>query len=513
MLAILVYFCLALCVEQTMSEIKLQKVTNWVDANNVCNGTGGTLLSVNETLVNKQLTRTKIWQPLVKIKTKPIITRGCHSSSLITQIAGDARTSMEENNITNCYHFCGVNTPESTTNALLMKKKMCICAPEALGTSYGTADKCSEPCPGNVNDWCGGNSTYSVYEIDNFSNDDHSEGCGSVKHHEKISIHYDNCTEERGAYCTGLSNTDGTRLKNDKKTWDEYNQICEGRLSFFNDTINAHSRGNTNILPSARFWVGHRVWSYVLFGHAVLPNDLSVECALYDNTTGRIEFSSCWENHTYACQKDTEDYISASETPEPTLSETPRTDDAKTNEGSHQVALTAGVTVAVVALFVIVCILVILYKKRRKGKNRRHSVEPSVKQIRGSRNSGTDGVPIHQSETPDNDYTYNHLHENLSTQKDKSDYVYDVGGSCAAGINIHGDDVYNTSNQCSGNEVYDSSFHNSQKSGADILNSDMYSTLLGQNGVECQKDVDLYDHTISSGQKDTKTDDLYHTIH
>lgn len=31
---------------------------------------------------------------------------------------------------------------------------------------------------------------------------------------------------------------------------------------------------------------------------------------------------------------------------------------------SHQVALTAGVTVAVVALFVIVCILVILYKKR-----------------------------------------------------------------------------------------------------------------------------------------------------
>ncbi|XP_048731304.2 uncharacterized protein LOC125648343 isoform X6 [Ostrea edulis] len=454
MLAILVYFCLALCVEQTMSEIKLQKVTNWVDANNVCNGTGGTLLSVNETLVNKQLTRTKIWQPLVKIKTKPIITRGCHSSSLITQIAGDARTSMEENNITNCYHFCGVNTPESTTNALLMKKKMCICAPEALGTSYGTADKCSEPCPGNVNDWCGGNSTYSVYEIDNFSNDDHSEGCGSVKHHEKISIHYDNCTEERGAYCTGLSNS-----------------------------------------------------------HAVLPNDLSVECALYDNTTGRIEFSSCWENHTYACQKDTEDYISASETPEPTLSETPRTDDAKTNEGSHQVALTAGVTVAVVALFVIVCILVILYKKRRKGKNRRHSVEPSVKQIRGSRNSGTDGVPIHQSETPDNDYTYNHLHENLSTQKDKSDYVYDVGGSCAAGINIHGDDVYNTSNQCSGNEVYDSSFHNSQKSGADILNSDMYSTLLGQNGVECQKDVDLYDHTISSGQKDTKTDDLYHTIH
>lgn len=31
---------------------------------------------------------------------------------------------------------------------------------------------------------------------------------------------------------------------------------------------------------------------------------------------------------------------------------------------SHQVTLTAGVTVAVVALFVIVCILVILYKKR-----------------------------------------------------------------------------------------------------------------------------------------------------
>jgi hypothetical protein len=93
--------------------------------------------------------------------------------------------------------------------------------------------------------------------------------------------------------------------------------------------------------------------------------------------------------------------------------------------------------------------------------------------------------------------------------------VYDVSGDCGAATDIQGDDVYNvTSDQCAGNEVYDSSFHTAKKFGTDnILNSDVYSSLLGQNGGEFQKDVNLYDHTNSSGQNDTKTDDLYHTLH
>jgi hypothetical protein len=58
-----------------MSEI-MHKDTNWVDAVQICNETGGTLLSVGEPLANAPLTSTKIWQPLIKIKTKPLITKG-----------------------------------------------------------------------------------------------------------------------------------------------------------------------------------------------------------------------------------------------------------------------------------------------------------------------------------------------------------------------------------------------------------------------------------------------------
>lgn len=68
-----------------------------------------------------------------------------------------------------------------------------------------------------------------------------------------------------------LYSADGTRLENDdKKTWDEYNQKCEGHLSFSNDTIKGKWTGSTSNSPSARFWVGHRVWSYVLFGKRLI---------------------------------------------------------------------------------------------------------------------------------------------------------------------------------------------------------------------------------------------------
>ncbi|XP_062566214.1 uncharacterized protein LOC134228570 [Saccostrea cucullata] len=199
--------------------------------------------------------------------TKPIITRGCHnvSSQSYSILRKD---SLEENNVTNCYQFCFLNQSGSTVKALLMRGGECICSVENLCTSFNTAKRCTESCPGNSNQNCGGygSHTFAVYEIENINSNDQNEGCGFVNfqlHETEQRLSYGDCNKNKMAYCTMLFNVDGTVIKTKHLTWDEHNNNCSGHLAFIGDTKTVKWKLDNAIQSGFTFWVGHRIWNYV----------------------------------------------------------------------------------------------------------------------------------------------------------------------------------------------------------------------------------------------------------
>lgn len=48
-------------------------------------------------------------------------------------------------------------------------------------------------------------------------------------------------------------------------TWDDFKIECEGHLTSLNEIKerNVNSESSNTIFPSSRFWIGHRIWSYI----------------------------------------------------------------------------------------------------------------------------------------------------------------------------------------------------------------------------------------------------------
>ncbi|XP_062566213.1 uncharacterized protein LOC134228569 isoform X2 [Saccostrea cucullata] len=429
--------------------------------------------------------------------TKPIITRGCHNISLESHSIL-RKDCLEENNVTNCYQFCFLNQSGSTVKALLLKGTECVCSFETLHTSFDTAKRCNESCPGNSNQSCGGygHHTYAVYEIENITSNDQNAGCGFVKfqlYETNPTLKSGDCNLRKMAYCTMLNNVDGTVIKTTNMTWDEHNNNCSGHLAFIGDTKTVQWKLDNAIQSGFTFWVGHRIWNYVPieFDEADSSNN-------HDDTESEIFIDEINES-----SGDTAD---SSNDHDGTKRVVLRDEINKSDDVPSSITLIIAVTVPVVVLIVI--LLAVVCMKRKKAKLNSSKQHKNV----SSKNAPHEGhdVPLQPARSQtQQDQDYDHLHGNPASLH--SDNVYDVSGQCTDGPSIQ-DSMYNTSKQCSGNELYDSSVCNPQKSESEnIMNSDMYSTMNMHDGGEYPKDIDLYDHTSSSGQNNDKTD-IYNEI-
>ncbi|XP_061181214.1 uncharacterized protein LOC133189838 [Saccostrea echinata] len=478
----------------------------------------------------------------VRNMTKPIITRGCHSISLET-LSRTRNTSLEKNNVTNCYQFCFFNQSELAGNALLMKGTECVCAAVTPRTSFDTAKRCNERCPGNSNQSCGGNgtSTYAVYEIEKITSNDQKEGCGFVEFQRHIvnqTLEYGDCNEMIMAYCTKLANTDGTMIMDTNLTWNEHYNKCSGHLAFINDTKNVQWKSENSRLPSFRFWIGHRIWSYVPYESSEFEttnNDpVHISGTIYIIFIGWFTFletiTSFLDDSIIMSLTNKDDIVSLvswnhnilfitpyygvltysniffnkqdnADSSNDTESASPKKEKNKSSDVPSNLnwitAATGPVVVFLIILLAIVCV------KRRKAKLN-SSTQPK------NASSKNDEVPLQPIRGQTNqDHDYDHLHGNPGTNP--MDNVYDVSGNCVDGSNIS-DNVYNTTKQCSGDEMYDSSVNNPQRSESEnIINNDMYSTMSRHDGGNCPTDMILYDHTSSIAQNNDKTD-IYNEI-
>ncbi|XP_062573906.1 uncharacterized protein LOC134235780 [Saccostrea cucullata] len=433
--------------------------------------------------------------------TKPIITRGCHSvSSQSSSIL--RKDSLKENNVTNCYQFCFFNQSGSTVKTLLLRGTDCVCSVETLHTSFDSAKECTKSCPGNSNQSCGGygNHTYAVYEIENIARSDQSEGCGFVYfqlHETGRNLNYGDCNEKKMAYCTMLTNTDGTVIKKTNMTWDEHNNNCLGHLAFIEDTKTVE-RNSVNVRRlRSTYWVGHRIWNYV--------RPLELATGLSKNYCAAVSEIIC-----KICYRVIYKYIDTADSSDDhgdtkivvSIDEINKSDGVPSN-----VTLIIAVTVPVVVLIVILLAVVCMKRKKAKLNSSKQHTNASSKNA-SDEDHDLPLQPIRGQSQQDLDY--DHLHGNPSPLH--TDNVYDVSGQCTDGPSIQDSDVYNTSKQCSGSELYDSSVRNPQKSESEnIMNSDMYSTMNRHNGGEYPKDMDFYDHTSSTAQNNDKTN-IYNEI-
>ncbi|XP_078334474.1 uncharacterized protein LOC111110014 isoform X4 [Crassostrea virginica] len=248
------------------------------------------------------------WQPFVTIQTKPIITKGCREL-----LAPEIKASryIENNNVTNCYHFCNFDNKELHIGAFLIKGGNCSCVKH-----YDHDDQHRRDCPNctciqsDGRDHQGNNDNiYAVYKIDtNDIEEKYSAGCGSMRPSLRELI-FDNCSEQRGAYWLSLSNVDEKRiLEQENMTWDEFNEKCCGHLPSVKEALNIRRTEITNIPHSVRFWVGERIWNYIHFGFESnlltnIPENPSIKCAYYKKTAGKTEFGSCMSTHSYKCNE------------------------------------------------------------------------------------------------------------------------------------------------------------------------------------------------------------------
>lgn len=59
---------------------------------------------------------------------------------------------------------------------------------------------------------------------------------------------------------------DGIGLdQKESMTWEDFNFKCEGHLASLNEISSQYVQTKllNNISPTSRFWVGHRIWSYI----------------------------------------------------------------------------------------------------------------------------------------------------------------------------------------------------------------------------------------------------------
>lgn len=454
MLFIIFYVCLVqpLCASGYYSD-----PVNWENASNSCN------LTIFNVDLDKGAHSSKIWQPFVQITTYPVITKGCHN---ITSPKIESSKVIEHNNITNCYHFCwfGQTNGGSKIKAFLMKGNSCFCLVKSLIDIFDTAVKCPGQCFNSKTKGCDGlnSSSYAVYEIDDTYNLTANQiaGCGSVNPAEK-KAYFINCSEERGAYCTALENVDGTQLKQDKNmTWDDANSKCAGHLASLSEISSVQSQSEETDFPSSRFWVGHRIWSYI--NYQFDPNLLStsVKCGFFNPASGNIEFGSCMENKLYECrEKDSKR-------------------DANIEEATKQENVTApNQTTKIViggiagSVTVLAIVLIIIYFKRKNVKNVQQKPEASELQLIEKPKQ-----PVYDETNLENDYDHLHEHQDTHTAGDVN--VYDVSRPCADVTNI-GEDIYHTSKDFDSDKTYDYSAHsNLSKVDNTISNSDQYGTVL-----------------------------------
>lgn len=69
-------------------------------------------------------------------------------------------------------------------------------------------------------------------------------------------------------------------------TWDDFKIECEGHLTSLNEIKkrNVNSESSNTIFPSSRFWVGHRIWSYInyQFGKKKQNSFIMIIIAVHD---------------------------------------------------------------------------------------------------------------------------------------------------------------------------------------------------------------------------------------
>ncbi|XP_078334466.1 uncharacterized protein LOC111110076 isoform X3 [Crassostrea virginica] len=246
------------------------------------------------------------WQPFVSIQTKPIITKGCRA--LLTPEIKASRY-IENNNVTNCYHFCNFENKELHIGAFLIKGGNCSCVKHYDDQHRRDCPNCT--CiQSDGRDHHGNNDNiYAVYKIDtNATVKKCSAGCGSTRP-TPGELTFDDCNVQRGAYWHNLSNVDGKRmLEQENMTWDEFNVKCNGHLLSSEEAHGIRRTESTNIPPSVRFWVAERIWSYIHFGFesnllTYISENSSIKCAYYNKTAKKTEFGSCTSKHSYKCNE------------------------------------------------------------------------------------------------------------------------------------------------------------------------------------------------------------------
>ncbi|XP_078334468.1 uncharacterized protein LOC144625853 isoform X2 [Crassostrea virginica] len=321
------------------------------------------------------------WQPFVSIQTKPIITKGCRAI-LTPEIK--ASRYIENNNVTNCYHFCNFENKELHIGAFLIKGGNCSCV-----IYYDHDDNHRRHCPNCMpdgHDHQGNNvNIYAVYEIGtNAIEKKYSAGCGSTGP-PPGEFTFDDCNVQRGAYWHNLSNVDEKRiLEQENMTWDEFNVKCSGHLLSFEEALNIHRTGSINISPYVRFWVGERIWSYIHFGFESnllnnIPENPSVKCAYYNKTAMKTEFGSCMSKHSYKCNetdmsRSTESSVHISSDKNqhddkvPEITEFPLHNSPAQNHDGSSLGVVIGIVVGLVAFLVVLLISICIYKKRHKAR-------------------------------------------------------------------------------------------------------------------------------------------------
>nr|XP_022304839.1 uncharacterized protein LOC111111920 isoform X3 [Crassostrea virginica] len=452
------------------------------------------------------------WQPFVSIQTKPIIPKGCRDL-MVPKIK--ASRYIQNNNVTNCYHFCNFNVDnkELLIEAFLIKGGNCSCVKH-----YDHDDKPRRDCPNctciqsDGRDHQGNNGNiYAVYKIDtkikkaDAIEKKYSAGCGSTRP-PAGELTFDDCNVQRGAYWHNLSNVHGKQiLEQENMTWDEFNVKCSGHLLSFEETPNIQRTGTTNIPHSVRFWVGERIWNYIHFGIESnlltnIPENPSIKCAYYNKTAGKTEFGSCMSKHSYKCNET--DMV-------PENTESPLHNSSAQNHDGPSLGVVIGIVVGLIVFLVILLISICIYRKRREARNTKS--EPSINKVK--LNEIQDRQLVYEEDCLDNDY--DHLHENPEKFHNANEVnVYDVSRPCGDDSNILGSDVYDTTNELSKlNETYDSCYHTSSiKPIKAALSSDTYTTIHGPIEGTSFEDGIVPLNTDSSPPNAQTFDAVYHEI-
>ncbi|CAG2201646.1 unnamed protein product [Mytilus edulis] len=145
--------------------------------------------------------------------------------------------SLSENSVFSCSHRCHSLTQGSF---IFMNNVECLCVPKMKYTTINrnsrlSIKKCKNVCPGNKEDFCGGNRTsdftlFSGYMIqaadsDQFKNDI-GKTCGTTRNGKLI---YDFCYKRNKAVCTDINTSNETVLESctgSEYSWFDSQMAC-----------------------------------------------------------------------------------------------------------------------------------------------------------------------------------------------------------------------------------------------------------------------------------------------